>query len=101
MPCQGALAVKLPATFTGTPSMLVTVMAVPLVVNKAQSPAEVPVIQVPSVCAEVSVACCEPTTRPMPRPPTRTSLRSIQHVLSGRAEADGRADVGRALHHLE
>ena len=53
------------------------VMVVPLVVNTAQSPAEVPAIQVPSVCADVSVACCEPTTRPMPRPPTRRSFRSI------------------------
>src|SRR4029078_7902481 len=39
--------------------------------------AEVAAIQVTSVCADVKVACSEPTTRPMPRPPTRTSFRSI------------------------
>src|SRR6185369_5068490 len=77
MPCQGTLAVKLPTRLTGRPSTLVTVMVVPLAVNTAQSPAEVAAIQVPSVCADVKVACSEPTTRPMPRPPTRTSFRSI------------------------
>src|SRR5436190_14240548 len=77
MPCHGALAVKLPTTLTGKPSTLVTVMLAALAVNTPQLPVELATIHVPSVRAGVSVACCEPTTRPMPRPPTRRSLRSI------------------------
>src|SRR5262245_32156031 len=80
MPCHGLLAVKVPVNVpagTATPSMLVTVMSVPLAVNTAQCPVLVPAIQVPLVCADVIVVCCAPTTRPMPSPPVRPSFRSI------------------------
>src|SRR5262245_59009461 len=81
-PSHGELATKLPDTLlTGRPSKLLRVIVVPLAVKTAQWPSLVPAIQTPSVCALVRVACCAPTTRPTPSPPTRKSFRSISSTF--------------------